>query len=201
MPRQVDYDSRRRQIVAAAFALVSEEGLEGMTMRDVAARAGVSVGAVQRCFTGKEELMASVVEDMNERVSARVQGWIADSADPDSATTMLRHTLAGIMPHDGTTLAENRAWLAFAAHAAVTPALAAVQREQYDGLAELVALLLRTAQASGDVRSDADTDGEADALIALADGLSMQVLMGRRTPDAALATLDRRLAALRAAAR
>ncbi|MCD9195145.1 TetR/AcrR family transcriptional regulator [Streptomyces albireticuli] len=199
MPRQVDYDSRRRRIVAAAFALVSEEGLEGMTVRDVAARAGVSVGAVQRCFPSKEEMMASVVEDMNARVSARVQGRIADSADPGSATTMLRHTLAGILPHDEPTLAESRAWLAFAAHAAVTPALAAVQREQYDGLAELVALLLRTAQASGDVRPGTDTDGEADALIALADGLGMQVLMGRRTPGEALATLDRRLAALRTA--
>ncbi|MFC5143599.1 TetR/AcrR family transcriptional regulator [Streptomyces aureoversilis] len=199
MPRQVDYDSRRRQIVAAAFALVSEQGLEGMTMRDVAARAGVSVGAVQRCFPSKDEMMASVVEDMNERVGARVRGRIADSADPDSAATMLQHTLAGIMPHDEPALAENRVWLAFAAHAAVTPTLAAVQREQYEGLAELVALLLRTAQASGDVRPDADAGEEADALIALADGLSMQILMGRHTPDSALATLDRRLATLWAA--
>ncbi|MEH6375618.1 TetR/AcrR family transcriptional regulator [Streptomyces sp. KLMMK] len=199
MPRQVDYDSRRRQIVAAAFALVSEQGLEGMTMRDVAARAGVSVGAVQRCFPSKEEMMVSVVEDMNERVSARIRDRIADSPDPDSAATMLQHTLAGIMPHDEPTLAESRAWLAFAAHAAVTPTLAAVQRKQYEGLAELITLLLRTAQASGDVRSDADTDGEADALIALADGLGMQILMGRRTPDSALAMLDRRLATLRTA--
>ncbi|QLE70457.1 TetR family transcriptional regulator [Streptomyces rectiverticillatus] len=199
MPRQVDYDSRRRQIVAAAFALISERGLEGVTMRDVAARAGVSVGAVQRSFPSKEEMMVATVEDMNERVSARVQGRIAGSADPDSAATMLQHTLAGIMPHDEPTLAESRVWLAFAAHAAVTPALAAVQRKQYEGLAELVALLLRTAQAAGDVRSDIDTDQEAGALIALTDGLNMQILMGRHTPDSALATLDRRLAALRPA--
>ncbi|MFF7020231.1 TetR/AcrR family transcriptional regulator [Streptomyces klenkii] len=199
MPRQVDYDSRRRRIVAAAFALVSEQGLEGMTMRDVATRAGVSVGAVQRCFSSKEEMMAAVVEDMNERVSTRARDRIADSADPDSAATMLKHTLAGIMPHDEPTLAETRAWLAFAAHSAVTPALAVVQRKHYEGLAELIALLLRTAQASGDVRSDADADGEADTLIALADGLSMQILTGRLTTDSALATLDRQLTALRAA--
>ncbi|MGK5731950.1 TetR/AcrR family transcriptional regulator [Streptomyces sp. URMC 124] len=199
MPRQVDYDSRRRQIVAAAFALISERGLEGVTMRDVAARAGVSVGAVQRCFPGKEEMMVSVVEDMNERVSARVQGRIAGSADPDAAATMLEHTLAGIMPHDEPTSAETRVWLAFAAHAAVTPALAAVQRKQYEGLVELIALLLRTAQASGEIRSDADADQEAGALIALTDGLSMQILMGRHTPASALETLNHRLAALRAA--
>ncbi|MEV0375507.1 TetR/AcrR family transcriptional regulator [Streptomyces sp. NPDC050636] len=198
MPRQVDYDSRRRQVVTAAFALVSERGLEGVTMRDVAARAGVSVGAVQRCFSGKEEMIVSVVEDMNQRVSARVRGRIADSVDPDAAATMLEHTLAGIVPHDEESLAETRVWLAFAAHAAVTPGLAAVQRKQYEGLAELIALLLRTAQASGDIRSDADADQEAEALIAFTDGLNMQVLMGRHTPDSALAALDRRLSVLRA---
>ncbi|MFI9048217.1 TetR/AcrR family transcriptional regulator [Streptomyces sp. NPDC053427] len=197
MPRQVDYDNRRRQIVAAAFALIGERGLEGVTMRDVAARAEVSVGAVQRCFAGKEEMMVSVVEDMNQRVGARVQGRIAHSVDPDAAATMLEHTLAGIVPHDEQSLAETRVWLAFAAQAAVTPGLAAVQRKQYEGLAELIGLLLRTAQASGDVRFDIDAEQEAEALIAFTDGLNMQVVVGRHTPDSAQAALERRLLALR----
>ncbi|MFI7098635.1 TetR/AcrR family transcriptional regulator [Streptomyces sp. NPDC050161] len=198
MPKQVDYDSRRRQVVAAAFALVSERGLEGVTMRDVATRAGVSVGAVQRCFSGKEEMVVSVVEEMNQRVSARVQGRIAGSVTPGAAATMLEHTLAGIVPHDEQSLAETRVWLAFTAHASVTPGLAAVQRKQYEGLTELVALLLRTAQEAGDVRPTADADQEADALIAFTDGLGMQVAVGRHTPDSAQAALGRRLAALRA---
>lgn len=197
MPRQVDYESRRRQVVSAAFALVSERGLEGVTMRDVAARAGVSLGAVQRCFAGKDEMMVSVVEDMNQRVSARVRGRIADSVDPDAAATMLEHTLAGIVPHDEQSLAETRVWLAFAAQAAVAPGLAAVQRKQYEGLAELIGLLLRAARESGDVRFDAEVDQEAESLIAFTDGLNMQVLVGRHTPDSAQAALGRRLTALR----
>ncbi|MGK5627988.1 TetR/AcrR family transcriptional regulator [Streptomyces sp. URMC 123] len=196
MPRHVDYDSRRRQIVAAAFALVSEHGLEAMTLRDVAARAGVSLGAVQRCFSSKEELMISVVEDMNQRVSTRIQDTIAQAADPGAAITMLHHTLAGVLPHDEPTLAESRVWLAFTAQAAVNPTLAAAQRTHHQGLADLITLLLRTAQATGDIRPDVDPRHEADTLIALTDGLNTHVVTGHHTPHTAQLALKRQLATL-----
>jgi AcrR family transcriptional regulator len=39
MPRQVDHVSRRRLIAEAVCHLADERGLEGVTLRDVAARA------------------------------------------------------------------------------------------------------------------------------------------------------------------
>ncbi|WP_067966475.1 TetR/AcrR family transcriptional regulator [Nocardiopsis trehalosi] len=198
MPRQVDHEGRRLRIARAVFDLVAERGLEGATLRDAAARAGVSMGAVQRCFSTKEEMMAFVLEHMNQRVTDRIEEGIAASADPGSAMTMLEHTLAGIVPLDGPSTAEARVWLAFAAQAAVDPRSAGLQRRQYDRLAELVALLVRTARDSGDVRSDVDPEREADALIALTDGLNVQLLFGRFTPEAAREALRHRLHALRA---
>ncbi|MGK5555540.1 TetR/AcrR family transcriptional regulator [Actinomadura kijaniata] len=198
MPRQVDHDSRRRRIAQAVFELISERGMEGATLRDAAARAGVSMGAVQRCFATKEEMVAFVMEHMNRRITERVQARISGSAEPGSALTMLEQTLAGIVPLDGPSTAETRVWLAFTAQAAVDPGLAAVQREQYAGLAGLLALLIRTAQDAGHVRPDLDPEREADALITLTDGLNVQLLVGRHTADSARAELSRRIDALRA---
>ncbi|MGK5632559.1 TetR family transcriptional regulator, partial [Streptomyces sp. URMC 123] len=48
MPRQIDHEERRRLIADAVCALADRRGLEGVTLRDVAAEAGVSMGAVQR---------------------------------------------------------------------------------------------------------------------------------------------------------
>lgn len=198
MPRQVDHESRRRHIAQAVFELVGEHGIEAATLRDIAARAGVSMGAVQRCFAGKDEMLAFVVEHVNQRVTDRIRARIAASGDADAALTMLEETLLGTVPVDEQGLLEARVWLAFAAHAAVTPKLAALQREQYAGLAELIAVLLRAARAAGDVRADVDPDEEADALVVLTDGLNLQVLVGRHTPQSARAAVGRRLASIAA---
>jgi AcrR family transcriptional regulator len=197
MPRKVDHEARRRQIARAVFELVSERGIEGASLREAAARAGVSMGAVQRCFSTKEEMMVFVLGYMNERVTERVQRRIDGSGSPDSAVTMLEQTLIGVIPVDEPSRAETRVWLTFAAQAAVDPALAAIQREQYQGLTDLVELLIRVARDAGDLRAELEPAEEADALVTFTDGLNMQILFGRHTAESATAALERHLAALR----
>ncbi|GAA2427167.1 TetR/AcrR family transcriptional regulator [Actinomadura vinacea] len=197
MPRQVDHDSRRRQIAQAVFDLISERGMEGATLRDAAQRAGVSMGAVQRCFSTKEQMVAFVMEYMNQRITERVQAQIPDTADPAAAMTTLEHTLAATLALDPPSQAETRVWLAFTAQAAIDPALATVQRNQYTGLADLIALLIGAAQTHGHARPDLDPVQEAEALITLTDGLNIQLLLGRHTPESARTALHHRLEALR----
>ncbi|MGR6918745.1 TetR/AcrR family transcriptional regulator [[Actinomadura] parvosata] len=197
MPRQVDHDSRRRQIARAVFDLISERGMDGATLRDAAARAGVSMGAVQRCFSTKEQMVAFVMEYMNQRITERVQAEIPDTADPATAMTTLEHTLAATLALDQPSLAEGRVWLAFTAQSAIDSALAAVQSEQYAGLAKLIAVLISAAQTHGHADPDLDAHQEAEALITLTDGLNIQLLLGRHTPDSARTALHHRLDALR----
>lgn len=192
----MDHAGRRRQIARAVFDLISERGMDGATLRDTAARAGVSMGAVQRCFSTKEQMVAFVMEYMNQRITERVQAELPDTADPTTAMTTLEHTLAATLALDQPSRAETRVWLALTAQAAIDPALATAQREQYTGLAELIALLIRAAQTHGHARPDLDPGQEADALITLTDGLNIQLLLERHTPDSARATLRHRLDAL-----
>ncbi|WP_066527159.1 TetR/AcrR family transcriptional regulator [Erythrobacter sp. CCH5-A1] len=52
----------RQAIIDAAVALVTESGLEAMTLREAARRAGVSSGAPFRHFPDKRELVQAVAE-------------------------------------------------------------------------------------------------------------------------------------------
>ena len=79
MPRQVDHVSRRRLIAEAVCHLADERGLEGVTLRDVAARAQVSMGAVQRCFRTKEEMLVFALGHISERIRERVQARLVRS--------------------------------------------------------------------------------------------------------------------------
>lgn len=64
-----------RAIVDATRKLADDGGFEGVRLRDVAANAGVSMGALYRCFQSKEEiLLYAFAEDftgLEQRVASR----------------------------------------------------------------------------------------------------------------------------------
>ncbi|MFN3512753.1 MAG: TetR family transcriptional regulator [Phenylobacterium sp.] len=61
----------RAKVLAAARRLFSEEGYEGATIRDIAAAAGMSTGAVFANFTDKSDLFREImVADMEALVEA-----------------------------------------------------------------------------------------------------------------------------------
>lgn len=53
----------RQRIMTSARDLFLEEGLEGLTMRNVAERVGISPTAIYRHFRNKAEMLMSVVEE------------------------------------------------------------------------------------------------------------------------------------------
>ncbi len=55
-------DERRQQIVTAAYRLLDEAGLEGLTIRAVLARTGLARRAFYDCFSGKDDLVLAVFE-------------------------------------------------------------------------------------------------------------------------------------------
>ncbi|MFI1204537.1 TetR/AcrR family transcriptional regulator [Streptomyces sp. NPDC020883] len=189
MPRQVDHEGRRRRIADAVCQLADESGLEGVTLRDVAARAEVSMGAVQRCFRTKEEMLVFALTHIGEQITARVTTRLA-SSPAQSARTTLGHAATEVALLQEQQRAEARVWLAFVAQAAVTPRLAASLRDSYAELQQLFARLI--AEATG----TATPQRSARALLALTDGLTTHVLIGHLSPTEALDVLDDHLTRL-----
>ncbi|MFJ8433158.1 TetR/AcrR family transcriptional regulator [Kitasatospora sp. NPDC094019] len=196
MPKQVDYEDRRRRIAEAVCLLADEHGPEGVTMRDVAARAEVSLGAVQRCFRTKEEMLLFAVDHVGERITERARARLARNPARSAATT-LGHVATEIALLGEEHRAEARIWLAFVAKAAVSEPLAGPLRTSYTALHDLLARLVTEAiNEAATEHGPADPQHEARALLALADGLTSHVLIGHLTATEAGAVLDTHLAAL-----
>jgi AcrR family transcriptional regulator len=189
VPRQVDHEGRRSRIAEAVCLLTDERGLEGVTLRDVAARAGVSMGAVQRCFATKEQMLLFAVRHIGARIRGRSNAK-AGSSPARSGRAALGHLLSEMSLLREENRAEARVWLAFVARAAVSPPLAAELRADYAQFHDVVVSLLREAAAADDPHT------QARALIALADGLTTHVLVGHLSPQAAQQTLDAHLRTL-----
>lgn len=193
MPKRVDQQARRGQIAEALWRVAARGGLEAVSLRDVAAEAGVSMGLVQHYFKTKEQMLTFTLQLWRELGEQRVRERLAASGEPFSMRLLVREILAESLMVAPDQEVTARAWVAFAARAAVEPGLARILRE---GNAEMVAWVageLRQAQARGEVAIGLDADREAGVLMALVDGLTVQVLLGQHSPSSALATLDYQL--------
>jgi len=62
-------DARRRQLLGAAFGVASRDGITGVTVRAVAAEAGVSHGLLLFHFGTKERLVAELLDWLIENTS------------------------------------------------------------------------------------------------------------------------------------
>ncbi len=116
-PRSSDADAA---ILTATRALLAERGWDGMTLGDVAARAGVAKTTLYRRWPGKAEL---VVDAMAQLFDA-LRPVDAGSARADAEATI--RDLTALLARPET----QSAFLALAAHAARHPALREAVREK-----------------------------------------------------------------------
>lgn len=77
-------EERRREVIAAAHRLVLREGFEALTMRRVAALAGVSSSALYLYFADRPSLVAAVADELFQGLLAAFREAAAGAAeDPD----------------------------------------------------------------------------------------------------------------------
>jgi AcrR family transcriptional regulator len=79
-PRQARSKARLAQILAAADAILAEEGVEGLTVRRIAERAGVPVGSLYQFFPDKGSVVDAVARAYIAEFDNLV-GHLVSSAD------------------------------------------------------------------------------------------------------------------------
>lgn len=169
---------RRDELADVVLDLTAARGLDAVSVREVATAAGVSIGTVQHHFGTKDALLLAAFERMVQSTRDRV----AAVSTAGTQAARIARVLGQLLPLDDQRDREARVYLAFAARAASTPTLAAVQSALLSELrAELAAVLGGRAAVE-----------RATLLLALVDGLALQQVSSAVPLDAG--TLRRVLA-------
>src|SRR5579872_7133650 len=71
-PKPYHHGDLRRALIDAGFRLVEEGGVEQLSMREAARRAGVSPGAPFRHFDSREALVTAVAIEAQRRFRAEI---------------------------------------------------------------------------------------------------------------------------------
>jgi AcrR family transcriptional regulator len=188
MPRLADHGQRRRQIAEAVWRIASTRGLEDVSLRKVAAGAGVSLRLVQYYFGTRDDLLLGALEILNADTRAGT-GPAADAGPRE----VLRALLVGMLPVDEDRRTRYLVHLAYFVRSLTDPGIAAAFGAAPAELGRVTADLLGRGRERGEVPADLDVGTEAELLLSSVDGLRTSIVLGLRTPDAAIALIDHQL--------
>ena len=194
MPRRVDHEERRRQIADALVRTAATRGLHAAGMREVAAKAGVSLRLVQYYFGTKEELVLAAMQQLavqfSDRVLARIQR-IRETGGAASPRDVIAAILTEALPADDERRTFTLVYTAYLALSLTDPALAISPLARNSSIViDVVSAQLRTAQAAGDMPGRLDPDLEAISLLTMSAGLGSSVIGGQSSAAQAQAVID-----------
>lgn len=190
MPRQVDHAVRRRQIAEAVWRLAISGGLEQVTLRQVAAEAGVSARLLQYYFGTRDQLLLGALEILNADAEQQARDRLALLGEDPGLRAIVRGVLLEMLPLDEERRRRHVVYAAYFVRFLTEPALAAVAHAAPPALADLVADLLTRGQELHEVSRQIDAGSEAIFLTAGAEGLQTRLLLGQLTPDRAVTLID-----------
>jgi len=174
VPKIVDHDERRLELVDATWRIIARQGLEGATMREIAMEAGFANGALKPYFPTKDTLLEFAFSHVFNRTNQRITQVTASK----SGLEALRAFCLEVLPLDEERVNEARIVIPFWQRAVNDPQKAAIHQRSMDEWLAAIRRFLREARDSGNVTAAVD-----DSALA---GLLLNMLLGAQI-EAALA--------------
>lgn len=198
MPKKVDHDERRREITGAVTRIAARKGLAGISFREVAAEAGMSVALVQHYVETKENLLVHALNHTSATVADRIVSQLSALGDEAAPSDRLATILGAFLPGDDDSRAAMKVYLQFAAAATADPILRSADAfANGHALIEVLAGELAAMVSTGATTQDLEPRTEARALLSLVVGLSMGMLLDQTSLEQARAVLRAHLGRLR----
>jgi AcrR family transcriptional regulator len=174
MPKKVDHDARREELVLAAWRVIAARGIDEVTIREIARESDYSAGVLAHYFENKDDLLAHCLQLSHTRIRKRYDAEIeGTSTSPEALEAILLDNL----PLDEQREMETRIEMSFWARALRNQALHEIQADESEGLRTLLRELVEKAQAEGAIDPDYDREEILEMLGAMIDGISLHAML------------------------
>lgn len=173
MPKVVDHQQRRQELVEAAWRVIARVGLDAVTMREIAVESGYSTGTLAHYFADKDDILRVALERADDDIRRRLEA-LPDDLDPVDA---LVRVLSEALPLDEGRRFELALDVNFWARALNRPSLRSLQHDDHDEWRSRVLGLVQTVHDRHPEPGRNDAGDVADILVAFVDGLGLHGLI------------------------
>lgn len=173
MPRLVDHELRRAELLAATWRVVRARGVEGTTTRAIADEAGCSLSVLAHFLGGKDDILVAAQKAVYDRIVERA---FRIGQDRDGLAG-LRAALEAVLPLDEERAADAHVNVAFAGAALSHPRLAESRRQSHRDIRVHLRNCLREAREMDELRPGVDAEAVIDDFIILVEGSTLLSLV------------------------
>jgi AcrR family transcriptional regulator len=177
--RRKDQATRRRQLVEAGRRVLLERGAVGLRVKDVAEQAGMAPSSVLYYYPRLDELMMDVSRGAIERYAERRSQQVRRLEDPVRQLRLAIRLGVPTGPDDE----DSRLLYELDAFTGTSPAFAIMTSSFFDRQALLYQYVLESGAARGIFTLASRAETIARGLVALEDGLGLQVVTGHPAVD------------------
>ena len=188
MPKIVDWDARRDEILSATWRVIARDGLARATIRAIAREASCSPGILAHYFDDKADILGSALLMSHRRVAARMDAGTAGLSGLEALEVVMLEAL----PLDERRDLEAQIEISFWGRALGTAELRELQHTEFDHLCARLGRHLQEASDRGELAGSADIGLATHQLVVLIDGLSAERVLypGRVTPQRQIEMLE-----------
>jgi AcrR family transcriptional regulator len=174
---------RRRQLANAGKRVLLERGAVGLRVKDIAERAGITPSSVLYYYPRLDELMVEVSREAMERYAERRSSRVRALGDPVDQLRLAIKLGVPTGPDDE----ESRLLYELDAFVGSSPAFRVLSQSFFDRQVTLYEHVLDTGAARGVFELAAPAYSLARGIVAMEDGLGLQVVIGHPGLDCAAA--------------
>ncbi|GAB2776911.1 TetR/AcrR family transcriptional regulator [Amycolatopsis magusensis] len=180
MPKIIDHDQRRSDIVDVTWDLITRGGIEAATMREIAAAAGFANGALKLYFPSKED----IIEATYERALGMMRAYV--ELDELRGLVALRELCFSSMPIDAERIAAGRVLLTFWQLSLTNPKLHDKYLEHVREWRGLLHRYLTEGREDGDIVTETPDEQLVDEIVLLNAGANVMSLVSGEFSTVAL---------------
>ena len=153
--------------------MIHAEGISGVSIRTVAAEAGISTGSIRHVFPSKTELLVHATELVGRRARVRIQRHLAE---PEPRALVLS-VVEELLPLDAERRLEMEVTVALIAEAPGNARVREVLDESYEVVREVCRRLVTRLRRAGLTAPGVDVESATTVLHGLVDGLAIHLLI------------------------
>ena len=179
MPKLIDHDERKKVISQAVWKLLNERGVSAITIRNVAAEAGISTGSLRHFFDSRVELVTYALELIGVESEANMRAVSVQGQDVLNTVKILEH----FIPLTPRSRAVSRIVLGIVAELRSTPEIKNVSVTSLERIRALFYDMLMHLDKAGQLKAGTDVKVQANQLTMLSYGLTTKAIIGGKGSD------------------
>ncbi|KKI65345.1 TetR/AcrR family transcriptional regulator [Staphylococcus cohnii] len=111
MPKIINHEKKKEQIIQYAFDSIVENGVKGSTVRQIAKLAEMTPGQIRYYFPNHSELLNAVMSTVELKVRRRIE--VIFTSENLNTIDKAKASLLSALPLDQERLADMEVWMAF----------------------------------------------------------------------------------------